>query len=262
MTTGQLRSATRDGVTLRYLDTGAGDPPILFIHGWCCNNTFWRDQVPHFSKKHRVVAADLRGHGESDKPDQDYTIEGFVDDVAWLINELKLEKPIVIGHSMGGTIALNLARKHRELTSAIVLVDSPIYPLPEATQALAEQTYAALKTPAYQGVAAGFVRMVMFNADSPPILVEEIISGMSSAPQRVMHTALASTVASESILSGPISVPALFIRAATQIASEDGLRERYPGMGVITVPGTAHFVQMEQPAATNNIISDFLDKLE
>jgi pimeloyl-ACP methyl ester carboxylesterase len=262
MTTQQLQSLTRDGITLRYLDTGTGDPPMLFIHGWCCNNTYWRDQVPHFSKKRRVVAVDLRGHGESDKPDEDYSIPAFVEDVAWLIGEMKLEKPVIVGHSMGGTIALNLVRKHPDLASAVVFVDSPIFPLPGPTRVLLDQTLAALQTPAYQGVAAGFVRMVLFNAESPPILVEEIVSGMSSAPQRVMHTSIASSLSDESMVPGTVPVPALFIRAATNIASEEQLRERYPGMGVITVPGTAHFVQMEQPAVTNNIISDFLDKLE
>jgi len=261
MMTEELKSATRNGVTLRYLEAGTGAPPLLFIHGWCCNSTFWRDQLPHFARKHHVVAMDLRGHGRSDKPDEDYSIPAFVDDVAWLIGELHLHKPVVIGHSMGGTIAMNLARKHPDLVEAIVMVDSPIHPFPDTMQPMLTQTLAALQTPAYEGVAAGFVRMAMFNADSPPLLVEEVVAGMSSAPQRVMHTAIASTLSDESMLAGAIPVPALFIRAATQIASDAELRRRYPGIGVITIPA-AHFVQMEQPDATNNVISDFLDKLE
>jgi pimeloyl-ACP methyl ester carboxylesterase len=259
--TEQLKSATRDGVTLRYLEAGSGDPPLLFIHGWTCNHTHWRDQVPHFAKDHRVVALDLRGHGKSDTPDQDYAIEGFVGDVAWFIRELGLQKPVIIGHSMGGVIAMNLARRHPDLVRAIVMVDSPITPLPEATRALVEPLFAGLRSPAYAGVAEGFARMSFFNASSPPELVNELVSGMSTAPQRLMNTALADTIAPENQQPGPIPVPSIFIRAETQFASEDDLRSRFPGLGVITVP-SAHFVQMEQPAATNNIISDFLDKLE
>jgi pimeloyl-ACP methyl ester carboxylesterase len=259
--TDKLKSATRDGVTLRYIDTGDGEPPLLFIHGWTCNRTHWRDQVPHFAKKHRVLAVDLRGHGESDKPDQDYTIDGFVDDMAWLIRELGLQRPVVIGHSMGGVIAMNLARKHPKLVSAIVMVDSPITPLPEATRALVEPLFAGLRSPAYAGVAEGFARTSFFNASSPPELVNELVAGILTAPQRLMYTALADTVAPENQQPGAISVPALFIRAGTAFATEDEIRTRYPGLGVITVPA-AHFVQMEQPAATNSIISDFLDKLE
>ncbi len=259
--TEQLKSATRDGVTLRYLEAGSGDPPLLFVHGWTCNHTHWRDQVSHFAKDHRVVAVDLRGHGQSDAPDQDYAIEGFVDDVAWFIRELGLQKPVIIGHSMGGVIAMNLARRHPDLVRAIVMVDSPITPLPEATRALVEPLFAGLRSPAYAGVAEGFARMSFFNASSPPELADELVSGMSTAPQRLMYTALADTIAPENQQPGPIPVPSIFIRAETQFASEDDLRSRFPGLGVITVPA-AHFVQLEQPAATNNIIADFLDKLE
>lgn len=258
--TTELKSATRDGVTLRYIDAGAGDPPILFVHGWTCNRTHWRDQMSHFAKKHRVVALDLRGHGESDKPDEDYTIDGFVDDVAWCIREIGLEKPVIVGHSMGGVIAMSLARKHPDLASAVVLVDAPIYPLPEAMAPISEQLFAGFQTPAYASVAAEFARQFFFDANSPPEVVDAVMSSIG-APQRVTHTALASALSPENQGAGPIPVPSLFIRAQTQYATEDQLRERYPGMSIITVPA-AHFVQMEQPAATNNIIADFLDKLE
>ncbi len=263
MTTEQLQSVTTpDGVTLRYVDAGSGDPPILFVHGWTCNMTTFRDQIPFFAKNHRVVALDQRGHGESGKPDQDYTIPGFVDDVAWFINQVKLEKPVIVGHSMGGTIALNLVHKHPNLTSAAILIDSPILPQPETAQAMVDPLFAGLQSPAYAQVAEGFGRMAFFSAKSDPAMVEELLAVIKSAPQRLMHTKIKSTLSDDSKPAGPLPVPSLFIRAEEpQLATEEGLRERYPGMTVVTVPA-AHFVQMEQPAATNNIIKDFLDKLE
>jgi pimeloyl-ACP methyl ester carboxylesterase len=263
MTTEQLRAVTTpDGTTLRYLDTGSGEPPILFLHGWTCNNTNFRDQVPFFARNHRVVAVDQRGHGESDKPDQDYTIDGFVEDAVWLINELNLDKPVLIGHSMGGTIALNLARKYPDLASAAILIDSPILPLPDTAKAMVDPLFAGLQTPAYAQVVEGFGRMAFFSAKTDPALVEELLGVIKSAPQRLMYTALKDTLSDEAKPAGPLPVPSLYIRAEEpQLATEDGLRERYPGMSVVSVPA-AHFVQMEQPAATNNIIKDFLDKLE
>lgn len=263
MTTEQLQSITTpDGINLRYIDSGAGDPPVVFIHGWTCNLATFRDQIPFFAKNHRVIAFDQRGHGESDKPDQDYGIPGFVEDAVWLINELKLDKPVLIGHSMGGTIALNLVHSHPDMASAAILIDSPILPLDGPAKGMVEQLYAGLNSPAYAGVAEGFGRMAFFNTKTDAALVEELIGVIKSAPQRLMHTALVSTLSDESKPAGPLPVPSLFIRAEEpQLATEEGLRERYPGMGVVTVPA-AHFVQMEQPAATNNIIKDFLDKLE
>lgn len=106
------RSAVkREGVRLSYLEGGSGEQALLFIHGWCCDGTLWRDQTDAFAPRHRIIAVDLRGHGDSDKPEQDYTIAGFAEDVAWLCRELELERPVIVGHSMGGVIALNVARR-------------------------------------------------------------------------------------------------------------------------------------------------------
>jgi pimeloyl-ACP methyl ester carboxylesterase len=258
--TSTAKSATRDGVTLRYTEAGTGEPAIVFVHGWTCSREFWPGQISHFAKKHHVVAVDLRGHGESDKPDEDYSIDVFADDVAWLINELKLEKPVVVGHSMGGVIAMKLARKYPDATSAVVMIDSPIHPLPEAMAPIREQLFAGLQSAGYADVAAAFGRQFFFDANTPPALVEEIAAAMGTT-QRVTYTAFTSMFEPDNQAAGAIPVPSLYIRAQTAYATEDQLREHVPGMGVITVPA-AHFVQMEQPAATNNIISDFLDKLE
>lgn len=255
-----LKSTTHNGETIRYLDTGDGDPAIVFVHGWCCDHTFWRDQVPVFAPNHRVVAVDLPGHGSSDKPDRDYTIDNFVDVVASLIDQLGLDKPVVVGHSMGGTITLNLARQRPDLTRGVIIVDAPIVPVPDHMRPLVDQTLAGLKSPAYAGIAEGFVRMAMFNADSPPGLADEVATGMGKAPQRVMHTAIASCLDPQWLESGPIPVPALFIRAATHMAAEDQLRERFPGMDVITVQA-AHFLQMERPTETNAAIEEFLERV-
>src|SRR5437867_1059857 len=82
--------------------------------------------------------------------------------------------------------------------------------------------------------------------ESRPELKETTAAAMASAPRRLMHTALASTLSEESMPAGPIPVPSLFVRAATLPASEDELKARYPGMEVVTVDA-AHFVQMEKP---------------
>jgi pimeloyl-ACP methyl ester carboxylesterase len=74
----------------------------------------------------RVVAVDLRGHGESDKPRQRYTIGAFSDDLAWLCGRLGLARPVVIGHSMGGITAFDLAARYPELPSAVVMLDACI----------------------------------------------------------------------------------------------------------------------------------------
>jgi pimeloyl-ACP methyl ester carboxylesterase len=69
-----MKHLTRDGVRLAYEESGSGSPPIVLVHGWTCNHTYFSPQREHFSKRHRVIAVDLRGHGESDKPHGSYAI--------------------------------------------------------------------------------------------------------------------------------------------------------------------------------------------
>lgn len=259
-TSQELKTANREGVDLRYLDTGTGEPTLVFIHGWCCDQSTWRDQIEAFAPKHRIIAVDLRGHGQSDKPDQDYDIAGFADDMAWILREIGLDRPVIIGHSMGGVTTLNLLRKHPDMARAAVLVDAGIMPFPEEMRPLLDQTIEALKSPAYREVAANVVKQFLFREESPPELRDEVAAGMATAPQRVMHTAIASTLSEVNYPPGPVPVPSLFVKAATLQATEEQIKERYPGMEVVSMD-TGHFNHMEKPAEFNAILSRFLEKV-
>ena len=260
-TSPELKTANRDGVHLRYLDIGSGEPALVFIHGWCCNQSMWGDQIEAFAPAHRIIAVDLRGHGESDKPDQDYTIDQFAGDMAWLIREIGLDRPVLIGHSMGGVTALKLVREHPNIARAAVFVDAGIMPIPEEIRPLIGQTIEALKSPAYREVAANVVKQFLFREESPADLRENVAASMATAPQRVMHTAIASTLSEENYPPGPVPVLSLFVKAATLQATEEQLKERYPGMEVASVDA-GHFIQLEKPAELNTLISDFLEKVD
>ncbi len=78
----------RDGLSLYYEQQGSGDPPLVFVHGWCCDHTFFQPQFDHFKASHVVTTLNLRGCGKSDRPEQGYDIPTLADDVAWLCREL------------------------------------------------------------------------------------------------------------------------------------------------------------------------------
>src|SRR5262249_5134579 len=80
-----MPTLSHHGVKLSYDDRGAGKPAFVFIHGWTCDRSFFAPQVQHFSRRHRVVSPDLRGHGQSDKPHGEYPISAYADDIAFLI---------------------------------------------------------------------------------------------------------------------------------------------------------------------------------
>lgn len=118
-------AAVRDGVRLGYEDDGSGDPPIVLIHGWSSTSAFMRPLQELLAAQHRVVNVDLRGHGRSDAPDQDYGVGLFAEDVAWLVRTLEVESPVLVGHSLGAAVALDVAKAHRDCARALVLLDPP-----------------------------------------------------------------------------------------------------------------------------------------
>lgn len=124
--------ATRDGLKLYYEREGDAEPPLLFVHGWCCDHTFFEPQFSHFRSSHTVVAMDLRGCGRSDRPETGYDIPTLADDVAWLASAIGISRPIVVGHSLGAMVAIELAARHPSVSLAIVADDpGPINWLPE-----------------------------------------------------------------------------------------------------------------------------------
>lgn len=123
--------AQLDGLRLFYEQAGSGDPNLLFVHGWCCDREAFKPQFEHFAQTHAVTTLDLRGCGESDGPDGGYTIPDFADDLARFCAVAGIEKPVIVGHSLGGMIAVELGARYSSLPSALVLVDpGPIDPLP------------------------------------------------------------------------------------------------------------------------------------
>jgi len=138
----------RDGVSLFYEEAEVGEPPMLLVHGLACDHTHLTPQLEHFSGNHRVVTVDLRGHGQSDAPRQEYTIEGFADDLAWVCARLGLENPVVVGHSLAGRICLALAASYPDLPVAVVALDSTIVP-PQDRLEMMRPFIESLRTPAY-----------------------------------------------------------------------------------------------------------------
>lgn len=117
-------TTARDGVSIAYDTRGQGSTALVFIHGWACDRTFWREQVDVFAKDYRVVTLDLPAHGDSGNNRKNWSINGLGEDVATLVKHLGLRRIILIGHSMGGPVALDAARRLPGRVLGMVCVDT------------------------------------------------------------------------------------------------------------------------------------------
>ena len=86
------------GVTISYETAGRGDPPIVFVHGWSCDRSYWAAQAEHFSKTHCVISVDLAGHGQSGLQREDWSVAAFGADVAAVLDALDLHEAVLVGH--------------------------------------------------------------------------------------------------------------------------------------------------------------------
>ncbi|MEU6993353.1 alpha/beta hydrolase [Streptomyces sp. NPDC046465] len=112
--------------TLHYEDEGTG-PALLFLHGWGTSGRAWDAQLPAFARGHRVVTVDWRGCGRSAHPARGNTVADVVDDLVALIGALRLERPVVVGSSIGGTFAVELGARRPDLVAGVVPVGAPGY---------------------------------------------------------------------------------------------------------------------------------------
>ena len=254
-----MQRIEREGVALAYTEAGGGAPPILLVHGWTCDHSYFQPQFDHFARNHRTVAVDLRGHGESDKPAQEYTADVFADDLAFLIDALQLTKPVVVGHSMGGAVVLALAQRHPELPGAIVMVDGAAVPARGNADAI-QPFVAGLYSPAYRDVQRGFVENVLFDPTDDPALRERVVREMTAVPQHVTASCIKNLVAYDwEAAARACTVPALNIVAARPIQDVQLTRELIPNVVHGQTVGAGHFLQLLVPDQLNAMIDRFLD---
>jgi pimeloyl-ACP methyl ester carboxylesterase len=110
---------TDDGAT----SGGSGDPPIVLVHCYACSLHWWDRLVPLLAEEHRVIRLDLLGHGGSEKPKSGYSMEDQAGLLAEALNRLDVEGAIVVGHSLGATVATALAEQSSELVDRVVDID-------------------------------------------------------------------------------------------------------------------------------------------
>jgi pimeloyl-ACP methyl ester carboxylesterase len=250
----------RDQVGLCFEEAGSGAPPIVLVHGWCCDRTYLAPQLEHYRRAHRVVALDLCGHGASDQPRQAYPIRGFADDVAWLCGHLGLERPVVIGHSMGGMIAFDLAARYPTLPAAIVMLDAAVV-LPETARRAIPALLDALRGPTYRDALRQYVASALFIPTDDPERKARILDHMAAAPQHVMIAAMEGLHDYDAAAVAPgCTAPALYVAGnePTPRADLGRLRALCPQMQYGQTVGSGHFLQLEVPDQVNAMIDRFL----
>jgi pimeloyl-ACP methyl ester carboxylesterase len=250
---------TLNGHRIAYRDAGAGEV-LLLVHGLGGSSSSWAEVIPKLSDKYRVIAPDLLGHGRSDKPSGDYSPAVFARLLCDLLDALGIDKATVVGHSLGGGVAMTFASQHRTHCRRLVLLNSGGFG-PEVSVLLR-----MLSLPG-----SGFVlpliaagRAIWAGGVSS---VREVVPGRDD--RRVFLRTLRSVVNLRGQAASALTCLHSFAGLPTQIIGGENDRvipvahahaahNALPGSRLDIIPGVGHDPQMQRPDIVADLIDDFV----
>lgn len=260
---GQSRFAKFGDIKVHYRNSGSGDKAVVFIHGWTCDSTFWKDQLPALAGKTKAILLDLPGHGESDKPKVEYSMAYFAQAVAAVLDDAGVKSAVLVGHSMGTPVARQFYRLYPKRTLAIVAVDGNLH-TPLATQAEIDKHLAQFNRPDFRDTLSKEIDG-MFTKATPPAAGRAIKATMLSAPQHVVVSAMRGMLDLSIWKDDPIDVPLLVVVAKQPYWPTDHekqVRKLNPKAEYQAIDGVGHFLMVEKPAVFNEILVTFLSKVK
>lgn len=243
-----------DGVKICYAEYGSGDQLIVFIHGWCCDKSYWRKQIDYFKDDFHVVTIDLGGHGNSGTNRKDWTMSAYGDDVNSVLKKLDFEEVYLVGHSMGATVTLEVASKwtkdNLELFLADHFIDTPVKNVKQF-----EKFIKPFEND-FVNYSSQWVKSLMFIPETNPELIKWITNDISKANQKVAISAIRNMFNIDYL---PIihnlndrGVPMTLINSDYRPSNLDNLDKL--GFKVVTMSDCGHFVMLEQPETFNNLL--------
>lgn len=258
--------AAADGVPIVYRSVGSGDTAVVFVHCWSCNREFWRHQVePVAAAGYRVVTLDLPGHGDSGDDRAEWTLPGLAADVAAVIEELELERVLLVGHSMGGPVSVEVARRLPDRVAGIACVDTLHNAEFEFPPEAAESMTASL-TEDYRAGLESFVPQ-LFKSDADPELVEWVVD---QGVETTSHEAAAALMDAFVVWDAPealaaAGVPIRCINAAPEgeqgMPTEVEINRKYADFDAVLMEGIGHYPQLERPEEFNALLLEMLGEL-
>jgi len=251
-----------DGVHIEYHTYGHGEPAVVLIHGWATDANYWSAQLEALKSKYTVVTVDLAGHGASTKNRADWSMGNYGEDVATVVRQIPNKQVILVGHSMGGTVALEASRRIGDRVIGIIVVDAlKSIGLPPLPAGEIEMRVAPFRAD-FIGQTRKYVTESLFAPGADPVFVQKVAYDMSLEPPEVAVPSLQALLSMDfaSVLPA-IHVPVLAINSDLTPTDETRIRKFLPDFKAEVLPHTGHFLMMETPQTFNPVLLRDLDTL-
>ncbi len=251
--------ASFDGIKIAYSDSGGAKPALVFVHGWSCNRSFWSSQTDFFAKAYRVIQIDLAGHGSSSLGRSTWTIDAFGRDVCAVIEGADLTDAILIGHSLGGTVAVSAANQMPGQISAVIGIETFRDITERYTAQELEFFEAALKKDLI-GEVRRMAAAWFANGTTSAMLEETIINDMSTTDLKAAVPSALAIAGFDYEAELAALVPAFrLINAASDPGLYDPVRQIKDDFDVTFLENVSHFPMMEAPDKFNRALDVVLE---
>lgn len=255
--------APYQGIQVHYKEVGSGSPAVVFVHGWNCDLSVWRDQMPAVSGRVHAVFIDLPGFGQSDKPEVSYTMAYLAGAVDAVMLKAGVKRAVLVGHSMGTPVIRQYYRKYPARVAALVVVDGPLRSF-FTDPAQAEPFVARFEGPdAAANISKMFEGMLTTMPDADRRAA--ILKVAAATPGRVAASAMRGMLDPAVWNDDPIEVPMMAVMAPNPGWTADYVayvKKLAPGIRYETMAGVGHFLMIEKPAEFNALLDDFLKGLK
>ncbi|MHC1763801.1 MAG: alpha/beta fold hydrolase [Verrucomicrobiia bacterium] len=253
-----------DGTKLVCEVGGEGKVALLFLHGWCGDREYWKHQVNAFTPDFRVAIMDQAGHGESGKSRNQWSIAGLTDDVAAVVKALDLRRVILIGHSMGGPVALGAAKQMPDKVMAVIGVDTLQNAESKMRQDLASQILEGF-TADFRGSMRAMIDGLLAEQTEPEL--KEWLASRAAAQDPKMALALMRDMLEVDVepLWKEAKVPVRCINSSggytffLPTASE--INRKYADYKAVFIDNVGHYPMLEKPAEFNQRLHQVLDEV-
>lgn len=244
---------------IHYRSWGKGKEALVLVHGWTCDMQYFREQVNHFAPRTRVIAIDLPGHGGSDKPQIEYTQPLFARSIAAVLDDARVKRAVLAGHSMGMPVSRQFYRLDPARTAGIISLDGSVKAMITDPKVI-ESLLGRLRGPDYLSAATAMVDGMLAAAPASGYKTQ-IREVMLSTPQHVVAGAATGMFDLSFWNDDPIGVPLLLIHAPSPMWSDayaEYARKLAPKLEYHMLEGVSHFLHTEKPAEVNALIDAWL----
>lgn len=251
-----------NGVNLAYTDEGQGEA-VIFLHGLGISRADWSSQIDYFSSRYRVIAPDFRGHGESEKPDTDYSVPIHAADVLALMDTLQLASAHIVGLSMGGMVAFQMAVDAPGRLQTMTIVNSGPA-LPNDTFAAKKMLWTRLLTIHLFGMKFFGKKVAenMFVREGLDDAISTLAAQIASNPKKIYLRNLKSLWGWGVLPQlSQIETPTLMLTGDqdySPVAVKQAIVGAMQNAVLVVVKDSGHGTPIEQPEETNRAIDHFL----